>query len=106
MRTSMARREASCACVYSPSYFSNAFDFTTHTLGSNSTATFGPSVVELIVFAALSWTVIVLLVILIAITSCMDKGKQSIKDLDLEFHSQAMWEGLVLVPALDTVFSL
>ena len=34
------------------------------------------------------------------------KGKQFIKDRDLEFYSQATWEGLLLVPALDTVFSL
>ena len=34
------------------------------------------------------------------------KGKQSIKDHDLEFYSQATWEGLLLVPALDTMFSL
>ena len=83
----------------------NAFDFTTHThtLGSNS---LGPSVVELITFAALTWNVIVLIVILTAISWYLDRGKQSIKDLDLEFYSQATWEGLVLVPALDTVFSL
>ena len=86
-------------------YYNYAFDFTTHTLGSNSTAILGPSVVELIIFAALSWTVIVL-VIIIAIFWYSGRGKQSIKDLDLEFYNQAKWEGLVLVPALDTVFSL
>ena len=75
----------------------------THTLGSNSTATQGPSVGELITFAALSWTVIVLVGILTAIIWYLDKGKQSIKDHDLEFYSQATWEGLVLVPALDSV---
>ena len=42
----------------------NVFDFITHTIGSNST---GPSVVELITFAALSWTVIVSVVILVAL---------------------------------------
>ena len=79
-------------------YFSNAFDFTTHThthththtLGSNSTATLEPSVVELITFAALSWSVIVLSVIFIAIFWCARKGKQSIKERDLEFYGQAM----------------
>ena len=88
-------------------FFSNAFDFTTHThtLGSNSTAILGPSVVELIIFAALSWNLIVLIVILAAIGWCMGRGKQSIKDHDLEFYSQATWEGLVLVPALDSVLT-
>ena len=85
--------------------FINAFDFTTHTLGSNSTATLGPSVVELITFAALSWSVIVLIVILVAIFWYFGEGKQSIKDHDLEFYSQATWEGLVLVPALDSVLT-
>ena len=33
-------------------------------------------------------------------------GKQSIKVHNLEFYSQATWEDLVLVPALNTVFSL
>ena len=33
-------------------------------------------------------------------------GKQSIKDHDLEFYSQATWEGLVLVPALDSVLTI
>ena len=75
----------------------------THTLGSNSTAILEPSVIELITFAALSWYVITLLP---PIIWCLGRGKQSIKDLDLEFYSQATWEGLVLVPALDTVFSL
>ena len=84
-------------------YFSNAFDFTTHTLGSNSTATLGPSIVE--VFAALSWSVIALIVILTAICWCLTKGKQSIKDHVLELYNHATWEDLV-VPALDTVFSV
>ena len=78
----------------------------THTLGSNSTATLGPGVVELIVFAALSWTVIVLIVIFSAAFCYGRAGKQSIKDHNLEFYSQTMWEDLVLVPALNTVFSL
>ena len=60
----------------------------------------------MIVFAALSWGVIVLNVVLLAIGWCWMKGKQSIKECDLEFYSQATWEDLVLVPALDTVFSL
>ena len=47
--------------------FYNVFDFITHTLGSNST---GPSVVELIIFAALSWTVIVSVIILLALVWC------------------------------------
>ena len=81
------------------------FDFTTHTLGSNSTATQGPSVVELITFAALSWSAIVLIVIIIAIWWCLMKGKQSIKDHVLELYNHATWEDLV-VPALDTVFSV
>ena len=76
------------------------FDFTTHTLGSNSTATQGPSVVELITFAALSWSVIVLIVILVAIFWYFGEGKQSIKDHDLEFYSQATWEGLFLCSSL------
>ena len=64
----------------------------THTLGSNSTATLGPSVVELIVFAALSWTVIVFIVIFTAMVRYLIAGKQSIKDHNLEFYSQATWE--------------
>ena len=76
-------------------YYNYAFDFTTHTLGSNSTAILGPSVVELIIFATLSWNLIVLIVILAAMGLCI-RGKQSIKDHDLEFYSQATWEGLVL----------
>ena len=60
----------------------------------------------MIVFAALSWGYIVLVVVLLAIVWCEAKGKQSIKECDLEFYSQATWEDLVLVPALDTVFSL
>ena len=74
----------------------------THTLGSNSTATLGPGVVELITFAGLSWTVIVLIVIFTAFWYGR-AGKQS---HNLEFCSQATWEDLVLVPALNTVFSL
>ena len=35
-----------------------------------------------------------------------ERYKQSTKDSDLEFYSQATWEDLVLVPALDTMFSL
>ena len=46
-----------------------------------------------------------LIVIFIAIFSYLKEGKQSIKDLDLEFYSQATWEGLVLVPALDSVLT-
>ena len=60
----------------------------------------------MIVFAALSWGVIVLTVFLLTVMWCWMKGKQSIKDSDLEFYSQATWEDLVLVPALNTVFSL
>ena len=60
----------------------------THTLGSNSTATLGPSVVELITFATLSWSVIVLFVMLAVIGWCETKGKQSIKEHDLEFYSR------------------
>ena len=74
----------------------------THTLGSNSTAILEPSVVELITFAALFWDVITFLPTIIWF---LGSGKQSIKDLDLDFYSQATWEDLV-VPALDTVFSL
>ena len=81
------------------------FDFTIHTLGSNSTATQGPSVVELITFAALSWSVIVLTVLLLAIFWYRMKGKQSIKDHVLELYNHATWEDLV-VPALDTMFSV
>ena len=77
----------------------------THTLGSNSTATQGPSVVELITFAALSWSVIVLIVIVHAMWRRWKKGKQSIKDHVLELYNHATWEDLV-VPALDTVFSV
>ena len=47
----------------------NVFDFTTHTIGSNST---GPGVVELITFGALSWTVIVSVIILVALVWCLD----------------------------------
>ena len=57
------------------------FDFTIDTLGSNSAATQGPSVVELITFAALSWSVIVLTVLLLAMWWCLTKGKQSINTL-------------------------
>ena len=64
----------------------------THTLGSNSSATLEPSVVELITFAALFWTVIVLIVILAAFIFYLGRGKQSIKNHDLEFYSQATWE--------------
>ena len=81
------------------------FDFTTHTLGSNSTATQGPSVVELITFAALFWSVIVFIVIYIAKRCPLLIGKQSIKDHVLELYNHATWEDLV-VPALDTVFSV
>ena len=81
------------------------FDFTTHTLGSNSTATQGPNVVELITFAALSWSVIALIVIFIGMWRRLKKGKQSIKDHVLELYNHATWEDLV-VPALDTVFSV
>ena len=47
-----------------------------------------------------------LIVIIAVLVWCEAKGKQFIKDCDLEFYSQATWEGLLLVPALDTVFSL
>ena len=77
----------------------------THTLGSNSTATQGPSVIELIVFAALSWSGIVLTVTLIAIWWHSMKGKQSIKDHVLELYNHTTWEDLV-APALDTMFSV
>ena len=87
-------------------FFSNAFDFSTHTLGSNSTATLGQSVVLLIAFAAIYWTAIMFIVITAVFFLREMKGKQSIKDSDLEFYSQATWEGLFLVPALDTMFSL
>ena len=61
-------------CVHVAHY--NIFD--THTLGSNSTATFGPSV-ELITFAAISWTVSLFLVIVFAVLwRCWDYGKQFI----------------------------
>ena len=40
-----------------------------------------------------------LIVILGAFFWYFGRGKQSIKDHDLEFYSQATWEGLVLVPA-------
>ena len=65
----------------------------THTLGSDSTAILEPSVVELIIFAALSWSGIVLFA---AIICYFGTGKQSIKDHDLEFYCQATWEDLVL----------
>ena len=75
-------------------------------ISSNSTATQGPNVVELITFAALSWSGIVLMVILSAIwCSRLITGKQSIEDHVLELYNHAMWEDLV-VPALDTVFSV
>ena len=51
--------------------FYTALDFITHTIGSNSTATLGQSVVELITFAALSWTVIVLVIILVPLLWCL-----------------------------------
>ena len=51
-----------------------------HTLGSNSTTTQGPSVVELITFAALSWSVMVLLLVIVAIFLCCVSGKQSVND--------------------------
>ena len=47
-----------------------------------------------------------LIVIFAVLFWCLMNGKQSIKDRDLEFYSQATWEGLLLVPALDTMFSL
>ena len=77
----------------------NVFDFTTHTLGSNSTL--GPSVVELITFAAISWSIIVLIVILVpAALFCCKNCKQSIKRcvlmLNLELYSQTTWEDLIL----------
>ena len=60
----------------------------------------------MITFAALSWSVIVLTVISAAIFWYLGRGKQSIKDHDLEFYSQATREGLVLVPALDSVLTI
>ena len=60
----------------------------------------------MIVFAALSWGVSVLTVVFFAMMWCWVKGKQSIKECDLEFYNHATWEDLVLVPALDTVLSL
>ena len=80
------------------------FDFTTHTLGSNSTATQEPSVVELITFAALSWSFIVLVAIVLTIWLRWTIGKKSIKDYVLELYNHAMWEDLV-VPALGSVLS-
>ena len=38
----------------------------THTLGSNSTATLGPRIVELITFGAISWSIIVFIMIALA----------------------------------------
>ena len=46
----------------------NVFEFIAHTIGSNST---GPSVVELITFGALSWTIIVAVAILVALLWCL-----------------------------------
>ena len=58
-----------------------AYDFSTPTLGSNSTATSGPSVVELITFAALSWGIVsfaILAAIIMYFTAKYgDYGKQS-----------------------------
>ena len=70
----------------------------THTLGSNSTTTLGPSVVELITFAALSWTFTVSVIILVVLhwdgvhhgISCKMSIKNYVLTLDLEFYSQAM----------------
>ena len=45
--------------------------FITHTIGSNSTATLGPSVVELTTFAALSWSIIVSGLILVVLLWCL-----------------------------------
>ena len=67
--------------------------FTTPTLlGSNSMATPGSSVVELITFAAISWS---FTTIMIAVALCLclrDQGKRSIEryvlSLNLEFYSQ------------------
>ena len=50
------------------------FDFTTHTLGSNSTATLGPSV-ELVTFVALSWGATVLFTIVFALLWHLGYGK-------------------------------
>ena len=72
----------------------NTFNVFTHILGPNSTATLAPSVVELIAFAALSWSVIVVLLILVAIF-CSASGKQSVKDTQSRIYSQAMREDLV-----------
>ena len=71
----------------------------THIIGSNSTATFAPSVVELISFAAVSWSVTVLVIIAFALLWCFGHGKEFIKDnyvLMLEVYSQATWENLSL----------
>ena len=46
----------------------DVFDFIAHTIGSNST---GPSVVGLITFGALSWTVIVTVAILLTLLWCL-----------------------------------
>ena len=47
----------------------------THTLGSNSTATFGPSV-ELITFAAISWIATLFCATVLVVTLYLDRGKQ------------------------------
>ena len=77
------------------------FDFFTHTIGSNSTATLGPSVIELITFAALSWTVIVSVVILAVLLWCVFHESKLLsvclhKRYDLEVSSQATKNNLVL----------
>ena len=64
---------------------------------------------ELITFAAISWSIIVFIMITIALYLCLSNvGKRSIETyeltLNLEFYSQATWGYLILVPALDTVF--
>ena len=69
------RESDQCVALY------NIFNFTTHTLGSNSTATLGQSVVELITFGALSWSIIVLGTIIAAFFCCVSRRKQSIKDM-------------------------
>ena len=66
---------------------------------------------ELITFAAISLSIIVLVMIMVALFMCLvDEGKRSIEryvlTLNLEFYSQVTWGALILVPALDTVFSL
>ena len=47
-----------------------------------------------------------MLIVIFTAFWCGRAGKQSIKDHNLEFCSQATWEDLVPVPALNTVFSL